>query len=408
MIIAAKQAWRSRAPHATGRSSWAVIGVLPVIVMLATFAASARADSAAYGLEAKSEFGVQLTDAARTGIVVYSVPPVTTYFACDTNSARVANQIFVAVVALPGLPSSLVPCSMGPATVYVGPLAPGIYQVMATVSSPSGHTLATLSMSIAITARGAKCNANPFVNQIAVTPVLSFADFRTRFKTDPAYRALFGDVDYVDRPGSAFGFLAFPPLQDPVRELAHLQQTGELKSEYLNDNACFSGGPPDVVRTVVEYHNILLDHYFMTPDAGEQAAIEAGNVGAGWVRTGNDFKAVVIPGCPVGVEGGFHPVYRFAGVPNIGPNSHFFTVSQDECAVVRDRNEWHWQFEGAPFWASEPAHGTCPPNTKSLYRVYNDGMGGTPNHRYSTDIAIITAMVAKGWINEGLRMCVLP
>ena len=83
-------------------------------------------------------------------------------------------------------------------------------------------------------------------------------------------------------------------------------------------------------------------------------------------------------------------------------------MSQDECAVVRDRDDWHWQFEGAPFWASEATHGTCPANTKGLYRAYNDGMGGTPNHRYSTDIAIITAMVARGWINEGLRMCVLP
>jgi hypothetical protein len=377
-----------------------------VMATLEAFAASARADSTSYALKAQSEFGPQLTDAARTGIVVYAVAPVTTYFRCDTNSARVANQIFVAVVALPGVLSPLEPCA-GAATVYVGPLAPGIYQVMATVSSPSGDTLATLSMSIAVTARGAKCNANPFVNQIAVTPILSFADFRTRFKTDPAYRALFGDVDYVDRPGSAFGFLAFPPLQDPVRELAHVQQTGELKSEYLNDYVCIAGVPDDV-RTVVEYHNTLLDHYFMTPDPGEQAAIEAGKVGSGWMRTGNDFKAVVTPGCLAGAEGGFHPVYRFAGVPDIGPNSHFFTVSQDECAVVRDREEWHWQFEGAPFWAYEATRGICPPNTKGLYRVYNDGMGGTPNHRYSTDVAVITTMVAKGWIAEGLRMCVLP
>jgi hypothetical protein len=35
-------------------------------------------------------------------------------------------------------------------------------------------------------------------------------------------------------------------------------------------------------------------------------------------------------------------------------------------------------------------------------------MGGAANHRYSTDVAIIDAMVAKGWVSEGVTMCVLP
>ena len=49
-----------------------------------------------------------------------------------------------------------------------------------------------------------------------------------------------------------------------------------------------------------------------------------------------------------------------AGIPNVGPNSHFFTASQDECAVVRDKVDWHWYLEGAPFWANEPQQGTSP------------------------------------------------
>jgi len=82
---------------------------------------------------------------------------------------------------------------------------------------------------------------------------------------------------------------------------------------------------------------------------------------------------------------GFHPACRFAAAPNVGPNSHFFTVSQDECAVVRDRADWHWQFEGVPFWAMEPANRACTTFTKALYRAFNNGKEGTPKRPYSTD-----------------------
>ena len=310
----------------------------------------------------------------------------------------------------PGPPTSRDYCDeVGQA--FIGPLNPGVYQVNVVVISESSETLANLSSSFTITARGAKCNVNPFFSQLTAAPNLPVDYFHTQFETNPAYRAKFGDVSYA---GSliigniaSYVFFAFPPLQDPVRELAHLQQSGEFKSEFQGGNSCLTTPPPDGIGTVVEYHNTVLDHYFMTPDVSEQVAIEAGKVGLGWVRTGNNFKVIVSPGCPSAVEGGFHPIYRFAGIPNVGPNSHFLTVSQDECAIVRDRVEWHWQFEGAPFWATEPSQDVCPPTTNPLYRAYNNGKGGTPNHRYSTDIAIIASMVAQGWVSEGVTMCVL-
>jgi hypothetical protein len=36
-----------------------------------------------------------------------------------------------------------------------------------------------------------------------------------------------------------------------------------------------------------------------------------------------------------------------------------------------------------------------------LYRAYNNGMSGAPNHRYTTDPAVLDAMIAQGWIMEG-------
>jgi len=36
-----------------------------------------------------------------------------------------------------------------------------------------------------------------------------------------------------------------------------------------------------------------------------------------------------------------------------------------------------------------------------LYRLYNNGMGGAPNHRYTTSLATFNTMLAQGWAFEG-------
>lgn len=260
--------------------------------------------------------------------------------------------------------------------------------------------------------RGNKCNVDPTVNQVDVILANKTPEqFNAALWNNPAYRALVGDVTYLGTSVPTFPgtlALAFPPLDDPVLVIDRLQASGEFKEIYQNGWACFSAPPPSFLGTAVEYYNTALDHYFFTPDAKEQAAIDAGAVGATWIRTGKTLPVIIGPGCRIAREDGLHYVYRFAGEPNVGPNSHFFTVSQDECAVVRDRTEWHWIFEGVSFWASEPVDGACPTWMQTLYRAYNNGKGGDPNHRYATDHAVIDAMVAQGWIDEGVAICVPP
>jgi len=222
---------------------------------------------------------------------------------------------------------------------------------------------------------------------------------------------LVGDVTYLGTSVPTFRgtlALAFPPLDDPVLVIDRLQASGEFKEIDSIGHVCFAAPPPSFLGTSVEYYNTALDHYFFTPDAKEQAAIDAGAVGATWIRTGKSFPVIIHSGCPIASEDGLHYVYRFAGEPNVGPNSHFFTVSQDECAIVRDRTEWHWIFEGVSFWASEPVDGTCRTGMQTLYRAYNNGKGGDPNHRYATDHAVIGTMVAQGWVEEGVAICVPP
>ena len=61
-----------------------------------------------------------------------------------------------------------------------------------------------------------------------------------------------------------------------------------------------------------------------------------------------------------------------------------------------------WLFEDEVFAVILPdANGICPPNTIPLYRLYNNGMGGSPNHRYTTDPDTFNTMRALGWVPEG-------
>ena len=70
-----------------------------------------------------------------------------------------------------------------------------------------------------------------------------------------------------------------------------------------------------------------------------------------------------------------------------------------------------WQFEGEVFFVGTPAaDGTCAPGTLPLYRLYNNGMGAAPNHRFTTELSVWSEMKALGWIPEGqgvgVAMCV--
>jgi hypothetical protein len=64
-----------------------------------------------------------------------------------------------------------------------------------------------------------------------------------------------------------------------------------------------------------------------------------------------------------------------------------------------------WTFERIAFYFTLPmgAEGawTCLSGMQPLYRAYNAGIDGAPNHRYTIDVATLDQMVAQGWIMEG-------
>ena len=110
---------------------------------------------------------------------------------------------------------------------------------------------------------------------------------------------------------------------------------------------------PPSARTSASWSSIYnpsLDHYFITAEPAEAAMLDAGVIVPGWPRTGFAFKVrprrrrARARRC------------RFFGTPGIGPNSHFFTIDADECAMVKANP--FWTYEGIAFNADRPVDAT--------------------------------------------------
>jgi len=150
---------------------------------------------------------------------------------------------------------------------------------------------------------------------------------------------------------------------------------------------------PVNVDSVVEYHHAEFDHYFITASADEVAKLDAG-VFVGWSRTGKTFRnyALDTPGTA--------NVCRFFSTSFAPKSSHFYTPSAAECAIVKANPDW--LYEDVVFAVGLPdAAGACAGGTLPLYRLYNNGQGAAPNHRYTTSVVVRAAMIGAGWIPEG-------
>ena len=168
--------------------------------------------------------------------------------------------------------------------------------------------------------------------------------------------------------------------------------------------------PPYVEGEVTEYRNSKDfpkqpgGQYFYAARQSDRDALDAV---PNWQRTGRKFNA-----------GGYVNVCRFygGGTPG-GPNTHFFTADDKECAALKALP--FLAYEGNPFVADLPTPAvsaiespTCRGGTRPLYRAYNNAYSLTrkndweSNHRFVTDKADIDAMVAAGWVDEGVAMCV--
>ncbi len=143
----------------------------------------------------------------------------------------------------------------------------------------------------------------------------------------------------------------------------------------------------------IEYYYPAWDHYFVTAFPDEIAALDGGTF-PGWVRTGETFDVYTQE------VNNAAPTCRFFSTSFAPKSSHFYTPFAAECDQVKANPDW--QFEGIAFYLQlTDAKGSCPANTAPLYRLYNNGMQGVPNHRYTASTTTVDQMHAKGWGSEG-------
>ena len=361
--------------------------------------------AAAASLYVRGEYG----DLVDRGTVSLSAEPAwPEQFDCSTgvDVHREGREITLSVRRYVPTIAGATPCTGG-FVVELGKLALGNWTAVLRVFADDGYEIAQrIERGFEIETVGGRCGATPFlVPQVyAVHATLDAGAFVARLAADPAWAAKLGNP--VVRPGlpgdpAARGvLLTYPPLDDPLARVFALQDTGEFDHAGRNGMFCFATSPGNFVGDFVEFYNTPLDHYFYTAAASEIAAIEAGQVGPGWARTGQSFRGVVVPGCPMD----WSVAYRFTGRPNVGPSTHVFTIDRRECRKLAD--DGLWLFEGVPLFATPvPRDGVCQGTTDvPLHRLWKPF--GVSNHRFTTDPAIVAATVARGWVHEGPVMCV--
>jgi len=157
--------------------------------------------------------------------------------------------------------------------------------------------------------------------------------------------------------------------------------------------AVYAAPAPLPANTAVEYYHVDFEHYFVTSFATEIADLGAAKY-YGWARTGETFKVF-----PLG-EAGTVNACRFFSEAFAPRSSHFYNYGSF-CADLK--NDPKWRFEGEVFGFRLPdASGSCPAGTVPLYRFYNNGADGAPNHRFTTSLLVRAQMIAQGWTAEGL------
>jgi uncharacterized delta-60 repeat protein len=147
----------------------------------------------------------------------------------------------------------------------------------------------------------------------------------------------------------------------------------------------------------IEYFHAQFGHYFVTALDTEIENLDLHAPG-GWARTGRTFSVWSH------TDAQASPVCRFFSDQAFAPrSSHFYTSYAAECESLKRGSAW--KHEGTAFYLRQPVGapgaGACPSGSRPLYRAYNNGRSGAPNHRYTIEPTVLDDMIAQGWTFEG-------
>jgi hypothetical protein len=148
----------------------------------------------------------------------------------------------------------------------------------------------------------------------------------------------------------------------------------------------------------VEYYHVPSEHYFVTADPAEIAFLDAKTEWQ-WYRTGLRYRVSDAP------RDGLVPVCRYYTDAFGSQPTHFYSASTAECGAVAANPDW--TYEGIAFYVPMPdAQGHCSAGNVPVYRLYNNGRNGAPNHAYTPHAAQRTALREAGFVEEGIAFCV--
>lgn len=182
--------------------------------------------------------------------------------------------------------------------------------------------------------------------------------------------------------------IAIADVSDPILDAAVFLAAGGVRSPGV--------GPLTLSNSVkvIEYYHPVFNHYFITAIPAEIANLDTGTLSNDWMRTGEAFD-VFVSGLA-----GTSATCRYFSASFAPRSSHFYGTTASQCAAANALPQW--TFEGDVFnTVLTSATGTCVAGTRPLYRLYNQGMSGAPNHRYTTDTAVRVDMILAGWQPEG-------
>jgi hypothetical protein len=165
----------------------------------------------------------------------------------------------------------------------------------------------------------------------------------------------------------------------------------------VSNNFYTTYSAPGAKSQVVEYYDAQFGHYFITPLPGEISALGKPPFDA-WQPTGYTFNSYDAVGVPAGTIG----VCRFFNDDFDGISTHFYAPHGLGCEdTIADFPDW--QLESSQLFNAflPDADGNCPVGNLPIYRLYNNGQGGAPNHRFTIDPRVRELMIHRGYVPEG-------
>jgi len=168
---------------------------------------------------------------------------------------------------------------------------------------------------------------------------------------------------------------------------------GDAAGNTVFARATPQGIQPDTV-IATDFHHEGFDHFFHSANRDETRVLQDGVFGQDWLPTQQFWRVWKTP------RSDRVPVCRLFSTTFGAKSSHFYTPYASECDSLKAGSTW--QYEETSYYVVLPdANGGCSPAYEELYRLYNNGMGGAPNHAYTNNRAKRDALQAKGWVPEG-------